>query len=425
MLNSSRSVNHKRLKVLLCCYACDPHFGSEPGAGWNFARIISQFHDTHILVESKFKNNILKYVEAHADEAANMTFHFIKKSRHRTLRKFWPPSYYIFYKKWHKEAYTYAKALHEKEHFDLVHQVTLAGYRMPGYLWKLDIPFIWGPIGGLNQTAWKAIPSMGLYGCIFYTLRNLINLYQRKWSSDVLQAIRHTHTIITSDPDTCDIIQQLWGHTPVVLREVGVTTSRTPQELSDHKENTPLQVCWAGVHEPRKALNLLIKALPYCQESIHVNVFGSGPCTNKWKKLANNLKVGHQISFHGRIPHNQIYDIMAASHALCLSSLSEGGTTNIVMEALQQGLPVIALNHCSFASVVDDSCGIKIDIDTPEKMAIAIAKALDTLAKNETLRKKLAAGALERGKHFTWESKMDVINQIYAQALANSPLSPS
>ena len=45
----------KRLKLLLCCYACDPGSGSEPGMGWNFAKSISAHHEAHVIVETKYK----------------------------------------------------------------------------------------------------------------------------------------------------------------------------------------------------------------------------------------------------------------------------------------------------------------------------------------------------------------------------------
>jgi hypothetical protein len=28
--------------------------------------------------------------------------------------------------------------------------LNMIGYREPGYLWKLNVPFVWGPMGGTN-----------------------------------------------------------------------------------------------------------------------------------------------------------------------------------------------------------------------------------------------------------------------------------
>lgn len=409
-------MEHKRLKVLLCCYACDPTQGSEPGVGWQFAQLISQHHDTHVIVEKKFQQSIELYTLQYPETTKNITFHFIERERHKTLRKIWPPSYYWYYRKWQHEAYKYAKRLHEKHKFDIVHQLTIAGYRVPGYLWKLNIPFIWGPIGGFNQTAWRLLPGMGIYGCVFYLLRNIINLLQKRWCKTARLAAQRAHTIIAGDPDTSREIFNLWKRVPIIMREVGVNLASSPNEITKRNLKEPLHVCWAGVHTPRKALNLVIQALPLCTQRIHLDVLGTGPCSTTWRKLAKKLKVDHLITFHGKVPHNEVFNIMSKSDIFCISSISEGGSTNIVMEALQQGLPTVSLNHCAFATVTDDSCGIKIDINSPKQIAADFAAAFDTLAADETLRQKLAEGALKRSKQFTWNAKIDILNRIYTAA---------
>ena len=204
------------------------------------------------------------------------------------------------------------------------------------------------------------------------------------------------------------------------MREVGVNEPNDSSEPSNHADGTPLHVCWAGVHTPRKALNLLIQALPLCKQNIHLNVLGDGPCSPNWQKLARKLEVDHLVTFHGKIPHHQVFDIMSQSHVFCISSLSEGGTPNIVMEALQQGLPIIALNHCAFASVVNDSCGIKIDINSTRQIIQDFAAALDKLASDESMRRILARGAFERSKQYTWKTKAEILDCLYREATCNS-----
>ena len=45
---------------------------------------------------------------------------------------------------------------------------------------KINKPFVWGPIGGLENSPWRFLPSLGLKGFIFFYFgRNIINLWQR------------------------------------------------------------------------------------------------------------------------------------------------------------------------------------------------------------------------------------------------------
>ena len=143
----------KKLKLLISAYACCPNRGSEPGMGWNFVSGLSKFHEVHVITEQeKWEVELKKYLKEYPELSKNLRFYFIRKKRGRKIRKIWPPSYYCFYRQWQKEAFKLAIKLDDKENFDLVHQLNMVGYREPGYLWKINKPFVWGPIGGLENS---------------------------------------------------------------------------------------------------------------------------------------------------------------------------------------------------------------------------------------------------------------------------------
>ncbi|MDR0604738.1 MAG: glycosyltransferase family 1 protein, partial [Bacteroidales bacterium] len=108
------------MKILISAYACSPYQGSEPGMGWNFVKCLSEYHELHILTESKFQKDIEKYFIAHPEEKQFFNFYFIEKNRHKKLRKIWPPSYYWFYRQWQKRALKLALELDAVCHFDVV-----------------------------------------------------------------------------------------------------------------------------------------------------------------------------------------------------------------------------------------------------------------------------------------------------------------
>ena len=171
----------KRLKVLVGSYACDPGYGSEPGMGWNFVSNIARFHEVHAIVEEgEFKETLTRFAAEHPEAVEHITFHFVPRTHHNLLRKIWPPSYYWFYRAWHKRAYKLAKELDKKEDFDIVHQVTISGFRCPGYLWKLGKPFVWGPLGGFTDTPWCLLRSLGIGGAIHFAVRNVVNGIQKR-----------------------------------------------------------------------------------------------------------------------------------------------------------------------------------------------------------------------------------------------------
>lgn len=410
-------MENKRLKVLLCCYACDPGYGSEPGMGWNFASHIAKKHSVHVLVEEeKFKDKLLTFAQEQPEAVQNITFHFIPKTRHRTLRKIWPPSYYWFYRQWHKRAYQYAKALDKAEDFDIIHHVTLSGFREPGFLWKLGKPFIWGPLGGFTNTPWCLMSSLGWKGAIHFGVRNIINYFHKRWGQLPKTAAAHSHTIFTSTTQAVREIRDYWHKDAILMNEVGLETRHTAYTPLSHQSGEPLRICWAGEHIPRKALDILLHALSHCKEKMELHVLSKGPRMQAWKVLAHKLGLDNVVIFHGFVPREEAFRIMGTSHVFCITSVRED-TSTVVFEAFRYGLPIIAMDHCGFSTVINETCGIKIPIQSRKQVIEDYARHLDFLATHEAERQQLSEGALKRCADFTWEAKMDTINGIYAKAV--------
>lgn len=408
----------RRLKVLLGCYACDPHYGSEPGMGWNFASRIAKFHDVHVLVEEgEFRETLTRFAAKHPEQVEHMTFHFIPRTHHETLRKFWPPSYYWFYRAWHRRAYRCAQELDRHENFDLVHQVTISGFREPGYLWKLGKPFVWGPLGGFTDTPWCLLGSLGAYGSVYFALRNVVNFFQKRWGRAARAAAAHSHTILTSTTKAVEEIRAFWHRDAVLMNEVGLETGHVRFEPSVHEPGTPLRLCWAGEHIPRKALDLLLHALPLCRERVELHVLSKGPRMAAWQALSRRLGLGKLVTFHGFVPRDEAFRIMSSSHVFCITSVRED-TSTVVFEAFRYGLPIVALDHCGFSAVINETCGVKIPIRSRRQVIRDYARHIDFLASHEDERRRLSAGALKRCLDFTWDAKMEVLNGIYERAVA-------
>lgn len=399
------------MKVLVNCYACSPYKGSEPGMGWNFVRSLAKMHELHIITEGKFQKDIEKYFDENPDERKYYKFYFIWKERHKTLRKIWPPSYYWFYKSWQKKALMLAKDLDAKENFDIVHQLNMVGYREPGYLWKMDKPFVWGPIGGLENTPWCMIPTMGIKGLVYYTCYNIINSWQMRTSSRVKAAIHKANVMIAATVNNHNVLKKLYNKDSVIIPEVGFTGS-ADNSYAFRNVDEKLRICWSGQHTPGKALNLLLEALALeHREDIELHVIGQGEKTNEWKRIADSLGL-RNIIWHGWVERSKALDIMQSCHLFCITSLKDL-TSTVILEALSYGMPVIALDHCGFSNVITEQCGRKIAIDKKKQVVRDFALAINELADDEALRRRLSEGARKRALEYNWEDKAKTISEIY------------
>ncbi len=213
-------------KVLVCVYACSPYRGSEPGMGWNYLKLISRNREVWAIVEKeKWEADICKWIEEHPGEMRNVHFIFLHKYRCRWLRKIWPPSYYWFYRLWHWRAYRKALKLHKQVGFDCAHQLNMVGFREPGYMWKLPIPFIWGPFGGLGFTDWRLFGLLSFGGKVEFFFRNVINWCHSHYLRRTKMAARkaaQTSTLIAATSENKRVAKRLWGVDSIVLCEIGV-----------------------------------------------------------------------------------------------------------------------------------------------------------------------------------------------------------
>ena len=401
-------------KILISAYACSPYHGSEPGMGWNFIKSLSSYHNIHVITEkNEFKNDIESYI-AYNPEYKKIKFYYIPRKHHEQLRKIWPPSYYWFYRKWQKKVYKLALALDGKENFDIVHQLNMVGFREPGYLWKMKRPFVWGPIGGMENTSLNLLFNLNIRNFIFYGIRNVINLLQLCCLKRAkLAAKRNNSALISATPGIQKKIKMYWDKASYIIPEVG-QQKVIDMPLIKRYYNEPLRIVWSGQHTGGKALNILIKCLAQFPERINwkLTILGTGIMTRKWKKMAVDYNIDQHCDWCGWLKTEDAHRKMQESHLLCITSIMDL-TSTVTLEGLSFGLPVICIDHCGFSYVVNDSCGIKIPVDYPGNLIKNFENAITKLHDNEVYRQVLSKGAFHRAKHFSWEGKIKQLNEIY------------
>jgi glycosyltransferase involved in cell wall biosynthesis len=217
-------------------------------------------------------------------------------------------------------------------------------------------------------------------------------------------------------------IRRCYGVESVIASEIGPP----PYIASNHSiRNTrePLRLAWSGLHLPGKALPLLLGALHKLNGSVDISldILGHGPCTKKWRRMADRLNLGDKCKWHGWLPRNEAVALVNEAHAFIITSVKDL-TSTVLLEALSQGVPVICLDHCGFADVVTDTCGIKVPVSTPRQVEFDLANAIKRLDGDEEERKRLAKGALLRIRDFSWEKKAQLVNAIYQRAIENEAM---
>jgi len=411
-----------RLKVLVNAYACNPRQGSEEGVGWGWVRAIAEHHDLWVITDEVHRPDIERAFEEQPDLRDCLSFHYVRRKRWKVLETLWPPSYFWTYRRWLWDAFRIGQRLHQTVRFDVAHQLTFVTFRAPGYLWRLDIPFVWGPIGGLEDTPWRFLPLLGVKGCLHFAARNIVNSLHKRFLREPKLAFRKARGgIIAATGGIQREIYRCYREQSHILSEVGppAVQARSP---SCRDAGEPLRLSWSGLHFPGKALPLLLHALTLLPRDVdwRLEILGSGPCTGGWRRLAIQLGLDDRCRWHGQLARDRAIAVVGNSHVFVITSMKDL-TSTVILEALSQGVPVICPDHCGFSEVIDVQSGIKIPLDNPRQLKADLAKAIERLAGNESERRRLARGALCRIEDFSWQKKAETVDRIYRSMVANPP----
>ena len=167
----------KKLKVLISAYSVCPNRGSEPGMGWNWISSLAQVCELFIITESDWKTRIENELSNHPFKD-NMHFYYIAQDSSAISKGEnqgdW--RFYYYYRKWQLQAFELACKILNEQQIDVVHQLNMIGFREPGYLWKISShPFVWGPIGGMENIPLSYFASAGVKQFIFCVLKFIKN----------------------------------------------------------------------------------------------------------------------------------------------------------------------------------------------------------------------------------------------------------
>ena len=416
------------MKVLLMCYECSPYRGSEWAVGWGRLLGAAKIAETHV-VTSEENFHVLERARSEGLLPANVyTYTPQPDMKLRTLqRKRVLYAYnYRAYHQWQVLAFELAQQLHERIRFDLVHQVNVCTVREPGYGWKLDIPFIWGPVGGTQNFPLRFLPTLSLAEAAKEGARSLANWWVLRHQR-IREAARRSSMLFGANTTNRRHLESTAGRGVELLLETGLHAVQEPdrtrftkrlETFEAKRPLEPIQLLWSGELQTRKALPILLHALARLDSGLlwQLDVLGDGPMRAAWTEKAARLGFGKRVRFLGRLPFPNAVEKMQTADLLCFTSLRDT-SGNVVLEALAAGVPVVCFDHQGAGDMVDARSGVKISVSSPARAYADWAKAISVLAGDPSRLLALSQGATARAGSFLWSKNHEVMNAAYEQLL--------
>jgi glycosyltransferase involved in cell wall biosynthesis len=339
-----------RPRVLVIAYACEPGRGSEPGVGWSLVESVARFADPTVLVGPEHVPAITAWQQEHPDSP--IEFAFVEEPRWARWLPHEPTDksrrhligYFVNYLGWQRNAFRTAKRLHEQQPFDVTHHATYSVYWLPSPGRKLDIPLVWGPVGGAVTTPpsmWRALGVKGilseLVDLVVVRLFSLARSTRQTWRKArvrILQSEETRHRL--GKPREGDL---LLNH--VMFTEV----ARDPKPRERF-------VLFLSSFEPRKGVRFVLRALAEADPEVRLVVVGDGPERPAVETLIDELGLHDRVELRGWLPYPEAMDLLDRAGAVVFAGVREEGGTALA-EAMQRGSPVIVFANGGARTVAE------------------------------------------------------------------------
>lgn len=169
-------------------------------------------------------------------------------------------------------------------------------------------------------------------------------------------------------------------------------------------ENAKCKIIVAGRLRPQKQVDKIIAILPKIikdTKKIFLTIVGDGPLRPQLELMVRNLGITEYVRFMGWVYQENIAQMYQESDVFVLPSLDEG-MSNVILEAMASGLPIITSRIPSNLELVDNNVN-GIVVDSNEELIAALLR----LIVNKGLREAMGKASLKKSKNYRWSAVAD------------------
>ncbi|MCC8426153.1 glycosyltransferase family 4 protein [Mucilaginibacter sp. UR6-11] len=395
-------------KIILSAFACEPGKGSEEGNGWHWASGLAGLgYEVHCLTRSVNRTGIESY-----PAPANLHFHYVAMPAGSERLFHMGPFIYVHYMAWQYLAYQKAKKLHKDLGFDIAHHVSWGSLQMGSHLYKLKIPFIFGPAGG-GQHAPKAFKKYFGHHWVAEIKREKISNLLVKYNPACKNMLQKAHAVLVSNSDTLELVKSLGAKNYYFSLDTALPESFFPAVF---KPKVPqpgkLKLLWVGRFMPRKGVLLTLEVMRALKAypQISLTIVGYGETEEEIAACIREYGLQDTVTLTGKVPYDEVRGYYDSHDVFFFTSLRDSCPAQL-LEAAAFGTPVVTLNLHGQALLVNDDTGIRCNVTTPDATVLALKDALLDLYNNPDKITKMSHEAVKFAKKQTWPAKIAAITK--------------
>ena len=163
------------------------------------------------------------------------------------------------------------------------------------------------------------------------------------------------------------------------------STSLTRREIElcattrDAASLTAPRLVIACRQEFKKGTDVVLESLALLQTEfpeLHFDVVGDGGALSEFKQLANRLEITGRVTFHGKVNHDRVIELLKQADLFCFPTTSSEGFPKAVLEAMACGLPVVTTRVSVLPQLLNNGGGVLLNEATPVAVAEAVRHCL-------------------------------------------------
>jgi len=399
------------MKILLSAYACEPDKGSEPEVGWQWAIGLAQHASVTVVTRANNKTSI----------EATLASNGVPTGCHPDFVYYDLPGFFLYLKTlglpmrlyyllWQIGAARVIARL--KDRYDIVQHLTFNTFALPGFLWFCHPAVVLGPLGGGMITKWSHLRWFPPKSRIAEILRSLL-VALASWNPMLWISCAFARLILVANEDTMQRIPRPFHFKTSRLLE---TACPSATESGRSKARPLNRFIWIGSLEPRKAPAIAVEALERVLrqgKKATLTIVGDGPLRESLKRTLVQRELADAVQLTGKLTRGKTLETIGEHTALLFSSVRDT-SGNVVLEAMAQGLPVIAFNHQGIPEMLDDSRGYLVESgDDGDEVGAFARKMVDIVRHPDVAAVKGRAAHDQARGVLSWESKWKTVLPLY------------
>jgi glycosyltransferase involved in cell wall biosynthesis len=225
--------------------------------------------------------------------------------------------------------------------------------------------------------------------------------------------LKKAKNIIVSNIDTKNLAIRNGAVQCSLFLDTHLPESFFPNNNPNIANSNSFKLLWIGRLLPRKGILLITEVMESLKgfSDISLTIVGDGVMRNY---LEDDIKERDltNINYVGSVPYIKVKEFYENHNLFFFTSLRDSGGLQL-LEAMAYGLPIVTLKLHGQDAIVNETVGIKCNVNNPSETVLELKNAILSLYQNRDLLQVLSNNAFEFAKSQTWEKQIKEFVKSY------------